>query len=398
MKTRKLAVSVAVSLMACNLNAPAQTSPAAPNGVYSLDQFGPVSTGAEAEQTFQKASKEIMNSGGGVLMIPSKIDPSFVPKNTSQETWRTPPPPAPARRWGVTNGVTVVDTRGKNVKIMPPQASGIELNRTLDINNGPSLPFWGLYPVLDIKNTILYGSCSYRDFLVETVEPGKNRKFYVNTIRGIFPGMFMSGSYGAVERLFVQSIGYDKEKKLWYFVADCEGEQGKGSVLGNKNHVNALKMETWSHNENQTFDVMMWRHNYSQGDNYLMDARFKYMSDVHSTAGDENGVIYGAFVEAETGIFRGKVEKYTVENNEIVFSGDQGKTLGSGRPIINMNPAKWVTNGTVVIVQPGSWTETKGYWDDPVYLGKTYPTTLGADKAGDLHGRFDPVLGGCDYY
>ncbi len=93
-------------------------------------------------------------------------------------------------------------------------------------------------------------------------------------------------------------------------------------------------METFSHNENQTFDVRMWRHNYSQGDNYLFDARFKYMSDVHSTAGDENGVIYAAFVEQELGIFKGKVESWNPESGELKYKGGpKGDTLGSGRPV-----------------------------------------------------------------
>ena len=55
----------------------------------------------------------------------------------------------------------------------------------------------------------------------------------------------------------------------------------------------------------------------------------------------------------------------------------EGKTLGSGRPIINRNPAKWITNGVVRIVRPGSWTETSGEAvTNPVFEGKTYPTTV----------------------
>ena len=32
----------------------------------------------------------------------------------------------------------------------------------------------------------------------------------------------------------------------------------KGTVLHNKNHANILKLDTHSHNENQTFDLMLW--------------------------------------------------------------------------------------------------------------------------------------------
>src|SRR4029079_5042156 len=132
--------------------------------------------------------------------------------------------------------------------------------------------------------------------------------------------------------------------RSWYFVADTEINLNKGALLSNKNHTNVLSMETYSHNENQACAVRMWRHNYRQGANYLFDARFKYMSDVHSTAGDENGVIYAAFVEPELNVFKGKVEWWSPETGELKFqAGANSDTLGSGRPVINMNPKKWIT-------------------------------------------------------
>jgi len=186
-----------------------------------------------------------------------------------------------------------------------------------------------------------------------------------------------------VPRLYIKSIGYDQEKKAWFFVADTEIAVKKGTVLSNKNHVNVLDMETFSHNENQTFDVRMWRHNYSQGDNYLFDARFKYMGDVHSTGGDENGVLYAAFVEAETKIFRGKVESWNAATSELKYAaGPLGETLGSGRPFINMNPAKWINQGTVSMVRPASWTSDDATAENPIFQGKTYPTTIEKNALG----------------
>ncbi|MCG3147520.1 MAG: hypothetical protein PCFJNLEI_00960 [Verrucomicrobiae bacterium] len=373
MKWKNLAVLVIGVVAVC------RTSLADTNGVYSLDQFGPVATAEDAEMTFQKAVKDIITAGGGVIMVPAHTAANWRPINTSQEQVRQPAAPAPAKRWFTAPGVTVIDGRAGTVKVHPPQASGFEFNRVLDIPAGQSLPFWGYFPVLSIKNTILHGSTSYRDGLLEDVEAGKDRRFYVKTIRGIFPGMFVSGSYGDVQRLYVKSLGYDKEKHAWYFVADTDAEVSKNDLLGNKNHVNVLKMDTYSHNENQTFDLMLWRHNYSQGDNYLVDARFKYMGDVHSTGGDENGVIYAAFIESLLGIFRGEVESWNPATQELKYKNapSVGKTLGSGRPIINLNPKKWVTGGSVRIVRPGAWTE---YGDptivNPVFEGKTYPTEV----------------------
>jgi hypothetical protein len=390
-KTNKL-VLTGISLMAACLpmmgqtNATGVETPAMPdnNGIYSLDQFGPVGTPANAENTFRVASSNIIAAGGGVILIPTKAAANWVPKNTTQEQWRKPAPPEAAKSWGSGVGVTVIDARGSIPRIMPPQATGLSIERTLNIPQGQSLSFWNYFPMVQMRNTILHGSTSYRDWIQEDVKAGKDAKFYVATIRGIFPGMFMSGGeYGVVQRLYVKALGYDKDKKMWYFTADAEADMPKGAIVGNKNHVNILDLQTSSHNENQTFDVRMWRHNYSQGDNYLFDARFKYMGDVHSTAGDENGVLYAAFVEAMTDIFRGQVDTWNPTTGELVYKGgDGGKTLGSGRPIVNLNPAKWITNGFVTIVSPASYTDTSPLLSNATFRGHSYPTTVQKNRLG----------------
>jgi len=382
---RTVLAGISLAMVCCSISAQTNVPAVKEGPIYSLEQFGPVKSASEAEATYQKASKDIIAAGGGVIIIPSQAAPTWVPKNNSQIERRTPPAPEQTKGWGHGAGVTVVDARGNTPKILTPQTTGLTLERTLDLPFGESLGFWGYFPMLTMRNTVLRGSTSYRDWLQEAAPAGKDSKFYVSTIRGVFPGMFMScGEYGVVERLCVKTLGYDKEKKMWYFTADTAAGQPKGTIMGNKNHVNVLDMWTDSHNENQTFDVRMWRHNYSQGDNYLFDARFKYMGDVHSTSGDENGVIYAAFVESMTGIFRGKVEKWDAANNELVYSAcpTEGKTLGSGRPIINMNPEKWINKGTVMIVQPAAWIDDSTAMDNPVFQGKTYPTTIKKDKLG----------------
>ncbi len=386
MKIPPLACSVLLSSIAsviAQTPPPPAASPLPAGPTFSLEQFGPVKTPADAEKAFQKASADIIAAGGGVLVIPGDAASGWKPKNNTQEQWRKPAPPATAKGWGSGAGVTVVDTRSGTVKIQPPQATGIQIERDLNLPQGESLPHWGYYPMLRMKNTVLHGSTSYHDWIQEDVEAGTDRRFYVATIRGIFPGEFLNALGSGVSRIYVKSLGYDKEKKAWFLVADTETPVKKGALLSNKNHVNILDMETFSHNENQTFDVRMWRHNYSQGDNYLFDARFKYMGDVHSTAGDENGVLYAAFVEAETKIFRGKVESWDAATSALKFApGPLGDTLGSGRPIINMNPSKWITKGSVNLVRPGSWTGEDPAQPNPVFHGKSYPTTVGKNKLG----------------
>ena len=65
------------------------------------------------------------------------------------------------------------------------------------------------------------------------------------------------------------------------------------------------------------------------------------MGDSHSSAGDENGVIYGAiygaFIQAKLNAFKSTVEKWTPETGELgCKGGSNNATLGSGRPLLNI--------------------------------------------------------------
>lgn len=367
----------------------ATPAPLALGALYSLDQFAPkLNNPVQAEVAFAAASKQIIEKGGGVLLIPADAPAGWMPRNVTQEQIRIPEAPAPATNWKTGPGVTVIDMRGGTVRILPPQGTGLTLSRTLDLPPGQSLPHWDYFPLIELRNAVAHGSTSYRDQITEDVKAGPDARVYVNTIRGIFPGMFVNcESYGpgGVQRLYVKTLGYDKDKRAWYFTADFTNDVRKGTYLSNKNHVNIAKMTTFSHSENQTFDLSILRNHYSQGDNYLFDARFKYMGDVHSTAGDENGVCFAGFVESLNNNFRGEVESWNASTGELVFkAGRNADTLGSGRPVINHNPKKWITAGSVIIVRPASWTDYEDpHAKNPVYQGKTYPTTLATGKTGD---------------
>jgi hypothetical protein len=370
------------------------TMPPATAGIYSLDSFGALKTAAQANTAYAAAVDAIMAKGGGVLVIPGSAPANWTFSNNSQHTVRTPAPPEPAKSWGYSPGVTVIDTRGGTVKVYPPQMTGMEIDRTFEMPEGESSPHWSYHPMLDLQNNVVRGSTSYMDYLQEDVKAGKDQRFYVPTIRGLFPGMFLNahggpGYRGGVDRLWIKSLGYDPEKKMSYFVADANIDHKKGALLHNKTQVNTIKMETDAHTELQTFDFMNMRHHYSQGDTYLFDARFGYMGDVHSSVGDENGVLYAAFVEGETNIFKSKVQSVNPDKDEVVFSGGNASTLGTGRPLINMNPQKWITGGSVVIVRPASFYETAEERPDlknPIYQGKSYPTAI----------RKSPVSGGSE--
>ncbi|HOS42308.1 MAG TPA: hypothetical protein PK794_01320, partial [Armatimonadota bacterium] len=348
-------LTVLVVLMSLPALPAAEVNAAAP--VYTLEQFGPIATPAQADAALEKAAKALIAAGGGFLVIPLTAPAAWVPENITQGTWRTPRPPAPANTdWGNTPSITLIDYRGGTPRVLVPQLTGLTLQRDLRLAEGESCGHWGYFPMLKLANSIYRGTTSYRDWLIEDVKAGKDRRFYVKTLRGIFPGMFLnSGDYGAVQRLYVKSVGYDAEKRAAYFVADTDADiPVNRSILHNKNHANALLMETYAHTENQTFDVFMNRHHYSQGDAYMFAGHFNYMGDVHSAAGDENGVIYAAFSISEADIFRGQVAAFTRQTQELQYTGARNAhTLASGRPLINMNPRKWITGGKAYIMPPG---------------------------------------------
>lgn len=353
--------------------------------IYSLDQFGKIDSAKNAQAALEAAEQHILSAGGGILVIPVNTDWSWKPKSTAQREFRNPPPPASTTGWREGTGITMVDARGSKPTLYPSPITGLSIKRVLDLPAGDSLPHWNYNPAVSIENIIARGSTSYHDWVQIDAPAGTDTKIYVATIRGLFPGMFITANgWSVVERLAVKSLGYDKEKKLWYVLCDTNKEIKKGTILSNKNHVNILKLDTHSHNENQTFDLCLWRHNYSQGDNYLIDARFKYMGDIHSTAGDENGVIIGAFVEGMVNGFHAEVKAWDPATGELQFTkAAADKTLGSGRPIINVNPTKSITAGTVLIVKPGEWTEDSSKSaTNPIFQGKTYPTTIGPNALG----------------
>jgi len=376
--------------------APTDAAPLAGLGFWSLDAFGQINTQEKASAAYEKAHETILAAGGGVLVIPGSAPATWKFSNNSQQMLRKPAAPEPAKSWSTGPGVTVIDTRGGTVKVHPPQVSGMKMERVFNLSEGQSAPHWDYYPMLTMNNNVVRGSTSYRDQLQLAVEAGNDRRFYVATIRGIFPGMFINapGSKG-VERLYVKSLGFDKEKKLHFFTANTNSDHKPGTYMDNKTHVNVIKMSTNAHNELQTFDLMNERHHYSQGDSYLYDARFFYMGDVHSTGGDENGVLYAAFTHSQTNIFRAVVEKVAPESNDVIFTKAQNtSTLGSGRPLINLNPKKAITGGVVNIVRPASYTATaedEPWNKDPVFAGKSWPTTI---HTNERSGSKELAMGG----
>jgi hypothetical protein len=119
------------------------------------------------------------------------------------------------------------------------------------------------------------------------------------------------------------------------------------------------------------------RNQYAHGDTYIYYCDFNYMSNIHSAAGDENGNCYAAFIRSMDNNFRGSAETYDPATNRLVFANSAAnvETLGNSRPLINLNPAKHITAGKVLIV-PG-----RSEYDQPdpqmsILDGNNYATEI----------------------
>ena len=366
-------------------------SPEPPRGVNDLSDFGPLDTPQQVKDAF-KSAVEKLSARGGILVIPPGLSKYINPELASQELVRIPPLPETTRSWRSGPGITIVESNEKQVTVHVPQIEGLRIARTLRTKEGNSLPHWGTHPIVTLENRLIFGSMSYLDWLQAPVEKGKDRRFYLATIRGIRPGQFLNahggpGYGGGVTRAYVKSLGYDAEKKLHYFVADTELNHVTGAIIQNKSNTGLIHSTQTSNSDNQTYDVKVIRNQYAHGDTYIYYCDFNYMTNVHSAAGDENGNCYSAFTRSLGNNFRGAVESVDWQTCRLKFrnGAENIHTLGDSRPLINLNPKKQITAGRVLIVPAESYWELTDTGKYP-FEGKTYPTRLQKDPRTGVNG------------
>ena len=350
--------------------------PEPPKGVHELGNFGPLGTPQEIKGAF-KSAVEKLSATGGILVIPTGMSRHLNLELASQELMRIPPLPANTRSWRSRPGITIVESNEKRVTVHVPQMEGLRIARTLRTEDGNSLPHWGTHPMVTLDNRLISGSISYRDWLEYPVEKGKDRRFYLATIRGIRPGQFLNVQGGGVTRAYVKSLGYDAERRMHYFVADTELNHPAGTIVHNKSNTGLIHSTQTSNNDNQTYDIKVIRNQYAHGDTYIYYCDFNYMSNVHSAGGDENGNCYSAFTRSLGNNFRGVVESMDWEKCQLKYrTGAQNeKTLGDSRPLINLNPNKQISAGKVLVVPAESYWESTDTGKFP-FKGKTYPTRM----------------------
>ena len=303
--------------------------------VYDLESFGPIGNQTEAQSTWAVARKA-MREKPGVILVPGRVW-SMLKPDSLQSLVRIPEAPVPARTWKHGAGLAVLTADSQRPVLHVPPLSGIGISREFRLNEGDSAPHWGTHPMLTLESKLVYGSVSYLDWLQAPTEAGTAKRFYVPTIRGLSPGQFLNvhggpGYGGGVTRAYVQSLGYDADKQLHYFVADTDMEHIAGAIAHNKSNTGLIHMTQTSHADNQTYDVKVIRNQYAHGDTYIYYCDFNYMSNIHSAAGDENGNCYAAFIRSLDNNFRGQVESVDWDTAHLTFAASGAanlQTLGS---------------------------------------------------------------------
>ncbi len=320
----------------------------------SLTDFGVCNTSKAASLAYRKAIKQLMSQGGGVLVIPTGVAKDFKVVNDAQRDYRS-------------TAVTVFDYRGGAERIYVPAmgtapslagigTAGQIIERELDRN----LPATAVVSTQQITSFNRGGSSSYSQKLTRASMPGNNARIDVPTLRGLYVGQMLRisgipGAYGGkVERVVVKSLGQDTLGP--YFTADVSQPRPKDAIVYAKTIVNALTLNDLSNADNQSMSLVIKRATYGTGDTFGNWTQLDYQGDLMSGGGDEGGVAYTAEIIQDLIGFRALVESWDPSSGTLVYAA-AGATdphkLGTSRPIINLNPKKWQTSGTVQVVAAG---------------------------------------------
>jgi len=336
--------------------APVSAVEPAKSGEYVLTDFGDTSKAPAAKETLDSACQWIIANGGGVLIIPTAVTVPLDIKNTYQKD----------RDSGPT--VTIRDLRKGYADSYLPSVgkrnasdtgwAGEQVNRIINMK-GKGLPPYGGYSMSDSFNAVVRGAASYMQMTTKAVAKGKDCHIYVPSIRGIFPGEYLYLNGKPRDTLLVKDIGWDPVEKVNYVVADLDYDHPAGSLLNNKSSTGDTMLEMTSN-----CDVQTWPHfgvtsrQYAQGDMCLIGGMYIYQGDVFSGLGDERGVVLDAQVSTDPGVFHAVIEKVDWSDNAIVIKPGTCaiQKIATSRPIINLNPKKWITGGTVMIVPPEDFT------------------------------------------
>ena len=330
------------------------------NGEYVLTDFGDTANAKAAQETMNKACQWIIDNGGGVLIVPPAVTAPLEIQNTYQKNREGGP------------AVTIHDMRkGYEACYLPTVGqlnsdgagwAGQHLNRLINMK-GHGLPFSGVYQMSTSYNAVIRGAASYMQMTARAVQKGKDCRIDVPSVRGIFPGEYLTltGKAAAYaepyDRIWVKGIGWDPAEKVNYVIADLEFDHPAGAILYNKHVTGSVDINSSANCDNQTMEFQVTRRQYAHGDSFLISGKYEYQGDVFSGLGDERGVVLNAEVTGDPEIFHAVVEKTDWKDDAITVKPGKCaiQKIATSRPIINLNPKKWLAGGTVMIVPPEDW-------------------------------------------
>ena len=361
----------------------------------NLADYGDVSTPEKAQATLDRLAAELTgtNRTAGVIVMDSRV-------------------PGPDRFWPVntyqTNveqrcNVTLLDVRTGTVTVKVPQAgdnrqdtwgwSGIIIERTLDLKDGGNIQ--GSQPLAIVNNLLrgAYSYCAMPEYGRQLEGTNAERHYVLNPI-----GSFTD-----------RKVGWDSEKKQYYVVTKTNGNVGL-----RKNFAPGLAINSYNNADVQTMGSGLdaRTHKYGVGDNFVISGLMYYQDNVFSGGGDEGGVVLNAETYHDLASFHSTVESFNPETGELVYAPGQyvcADALALSRPLINLNPSKWLTNGVVRIVPPDTLGDLGGFQEDgkggykdwsgsfnvrakTVYKGKSYPSLEKKDEK--YGGAYANWLGG----
>jgi hypothetical protein len=318
---------------------------------HVLSEYGPYQTEIEAAATLEKALRALIDHGGGILVIPHDAPQGWYPRNRLQTAFGAP-------------GVSVVDARGgiERVYVPPLGATASDGlrggNRLIERDAAGNFPWQGVYSTESIVSRFRGGASSYLDRLARPVTPGRDARLYVVSLRGLFQGQTLGvtgrpDDFGETEWVTVKSLGLDGTDP--FVVADAKLEHPRGALLYNKNVVNGLNVADTANCDNQSMTLKVEKSIYGAGDTFVISALLNYQGNVMSAGGDEGGLCYAGDIVQDPEAFWGEVESWDGAKRSLVFKPGAARPqkLGTSRPVINMNPKKWLREGKVVVVPPG---------------------------------------------
>ena len=320
---------------------------------HLLSEFGPYATVADAHTTLQHALAALIADGGGVLCIPRDAPQGFHARNLEQSGQDAP-------------AVTVVDYRnGVGSVFVPPMGAPASEGegrgcRTVERDLARNLGWQDVVSTEYIQSRFLGGASSYLQQLTQAVQvPNEgslnlDQKLHVPSHRGLFIGQTLLATGGTSEVVIVKDLGIDSGG--CYFVADLLHSHPAGGWVYNKNVVNGLTVEDTSNCDNQSPSLNVERRTYGTGDTFGISVRLGYQGDILSGGGDEGGLGIASQIEHDVNGFVGQVESWNPLLRELVYAPLVGAPhkLGTSRPLVNLNPAKWITAGKVMVVRQGS--------------------------------------------